>query len=106
MKKSEQIKINEKVLKVYDGIKHSIDSLDYCLGYSVKLRNCSAQVYFGLGGIYLKSYRTIIAYIPDNDSICYDFLRYVYGYTATSAQHIAKFATDYNAVSILSYKDI
>lgn len=45
----------------------------------------------------LKSYRTIVAVIDTEDDICYDFLRKVYGYTVTSAQHIAKFQHDYGA---------
>ena len=85
----------------------SLDEIPELFNFTSKpLRHCSAKVYKGNTGYFLKSYRTIIAYIPFNSNICYDFLRYVYGYTATSAQHIAKFARDYNADTILSYKDI
>ena len=59
-----------------------------------RLRTCHACV-FASGNYYLlQSYSTIIAAI-DEDGNLYDFLRYVYGYTATSAQHIAKFWHDY-----------
>lgn len=51
-----------------------------------------------LGRFYiLKSYRNIVAAIDTCDDNCYDFLRLVYGYTATSAQRIAKFRNDYGA---------
>lgn len=43
----------------------------------------------------LRSYKTIIAVIDHETDTLYDFLRYVYGYTATSAHHIAKFNHDY-----------
>ena len=62
------------------------------------LRCCQAKVYaYGteMGRVYvLKSYNTLVAMI-DESGVCYDFLRYVYGYTATSAQHISKFFKDY-----------
>ena len=66
--------------------------------FSKRLRNCQATVY-AYGNeerrIYLlKSYSTIVAMVFDSGK-CYDFLRYVYGYTATSAQHISKFFHDY-----------
>ena len=41
----------------------------------------------------LQSYDTIVALLYGN--CLYDILRYVYGYTATSAQHIAKFMREY-----------
>lgn len=62
------------------------------------LRSCKAKVYAyctEMGRVYvLKSYNTLVAMI-DECGVCYDFLRYVYGYTATSAQHISKFFKDY-----------
>ena len=64
---------------------------------SCRLRTCNAMVYAyenEKGRVYiLKSYNTIVAAIMPN-GVCYDFLRYVYGYTATSAQHISKFFKD------------
>ena len=66
--------------------------------FSTRLRNCEATVYAyenEKGRVYiLKSYNTIVAIIGATGR-CYDFLRYVYGYTATSAQHIRKFFNDY-----------
>ena len=66
--------------------------------FSKRLRTCQATVYAyenEKGRVYiLKSYNTIVAAIGASGR-CYDFLRYVYGYTATSAQHISKFFKDY-----------
>ena len=39
----------------------------------------------------LRSYSTIVAFVDTRTNTMYNVLRYVYGYTATSAQHIAKF---------------
>lgn len=64
-----------------------------------RLRTCSAtvgKVHSGLYSFtYLRSYNTIVAVIDDNTGEAVDVLRTVYGYTATSAQHIAKFLQDY-----------
>lgn len=64
---------------------------------SKRLRSCQATVYVYEDFILLKSYRTIIAGIDRKTDTLYDFLRMVYGYTSTSAQHIAKFDHDYGA---------
>lgn len=64
-----------------------------------RLRHCQAWVYTFVdenGHTYfvLRSYGTMVAAVaPTGDK--YDWLRYVYGYTVTSAQHIAKFFQDY-----------
>ena len=59
------------------------------------LRTCTACVYDTPNYYVLKSYHTIIACINKNTNTLYDCLRVVYGYTATSAQHISKFWHDY-----------
>ena len=93
MKKQEQIAINNKVLEVINDF-----NMQPMGAYEYKnLRTCSAKVYRRGHYWVLQSYATIIAVIDiDNDTL-YDFLRYVYGYTSTSAQHIAKFRHDYGA---------
>lgn len=58
---------------------------------SIRLFSCTAWVYYTDKYIVLKSYNTIIAWYDTYSGALYDGLRYVYGYTATSAQHIAKF---------------
>lgn len=60
-----------------------------------KFRNCSAEVLSTEKYHILRSYNTIVALIDIEENICYDFLRYVYGFTSTSSQHIAKFRYDY-----------
>lgn len=95
MKMSVQATINSDV-------KEAHDDLMLCIEYHgarkvAKLRTCKAEVYETYGYTYLKSYNTIVAAIGHDDNICYDFLRMVYGYTATSAQHISKFMHDYHS---------
>ena len=67
-----------------------------------KLRSCSATVFDLVDDttgeeLYnvLRSYNTIVAFIDPTTDTLYDVLRKVYGYTSTSAQHIAKFDKDY-----------
>ena len=77
---------------------------------SCRLRTCNAMVYSyknEKGRVYiLKSYNTLVAAVGASGR-CYDFLRYVYGYTATSAQHISKFFKDYAPANAerLTYRD-
>ena len=116
MKKTEQKVINVRVLGTYFTCKEEIQTLRaYQSGE--RLRHCTATVIRGNNGWFLKSYHTIVAYIPFKpvvhplygnieSGVCFDFLRYVYGYTATSAQHIAKFAHDYGNGKVLSYKEV
>ena len=61
-----------------------------------KLRSCQATVIITPRYFLLRSYNTIVAVINRNTGVKADVLRYVYGYTATSAQHIAKFFIDYD----------
>lgn len=92
MLKERQAWINEKVLL----IKKAVDNeLIYgATGYQ-QLRRCQAHVMKTAHFYVLQSYNTIVAAI-DADGNLYDFLRYAYGYSATSAQHIAKFYHDYS----------
>lgn len=69
-----------------------------------RLRSCNACVWETKHFYILQSYATMIAAIDKESNIMFDFLRYVYGYTATSAQHIAKFAHDYGATSRYTYR--
>ena len=62
---------------------------------SRKLRSCSAVVHETDKYYFLQSYNTIVAFIDKSTGTCYDVLRLVFGYTSTSAQHIAKFRHDY-----------
>ena len=64
---------------------------------SRKLRSCTAVVHETDNYYFLQSYNTIVAFIDKSTDTCYDILRLVYYYTATSAQHIAKFSQDYGS---------
>lgn len=68
----------------------------------VDFRRCSAQVGVTNDGefTYLRSYRTIVCFIDNLTGEAFDVLRTVYGYTATSAQHISKFLHDYEPVAV------
>lgn len=93
MRKDCQVEINKKVDSVYEEI-YNLCMYEGASEWK-RLRTCSAYV-CKLGRFYiLKSSRTIVAAIDTEDDTCYDFLRKVYGYTATAAQHIAKFWHDY-----------
>lgn len=54
----------------------------------------------------LISYNTEVACIDFSTGICYDYLRKVYGYTATSAQHISKFMKKFEATQKVTYRPI
>ena len=93
MKKSEQMAINAKVQAVVEDFYKNEEHTEE-VG---RLRSCSAYVMRQGKYYYLVSYRTIIAVIDTTTDTLYDFLRMVYCYTATSAQHIAKFRHDYGS---------
>ena len=59
------------------------------------LRTCQAMVFEFEDCYILQSYHTLVAGNRKYKWEEFDFLRMVYGYTATSAQHIAKFFADY-----------
>lgn len=97
--KTNQNAINNLAMRDFErAMKEYRESYDY----SVKrLRSCTAEVITTENYYLLRSYSTIVASINRNIGTECDVLRKVYGYTATSAQHIRKFFDDY-AVS-LSY---
>ena len=116
MKKSEQLAINEQVLNaltVFNGANVSTRT-----DLWKPLRSCSAEVAPAIDNetgevLYyvLRSYRTIVAIIDTQTDTLVDFLRYVYGYTATSAQHISKFNQDYGmgkwgCTNRLTYREV
>ena len=109
MKKAEQKAINSAVEAVYNNFFSDCITPNYIrdctLENGAQLRSCNAHVGRFGKGVVLVSYRTIVAII-DNDGICYDFLRKVYGYTASSAKQIRKFAEDYNAREIKTWREV
>lgn len=93
MTKAEQIEINETVEYLINRINENCDATG--THYVARLRSCNARVYKTHDYWLLQSYNTIVAAVDMRDGTKIDFLRYVYGYTATSAQHITKFFKDY-----------
>lgn len=93
LKHAEQNAINHEVLSALN--RFSMETKGVTFGNWVRLRSCSAHVANVLHYEVLMSYQTIVAIIDTDTNTLYDFLRYVYGYTSTSAQHISKFAHDY-----------
>lgn len=93
MKKNEQLAINQEVEKAFDLFEKEKATLKR-IG---RLRSCSADVWATDNFYVLRSYNTIIALIDKASDTLYDGLRLVYGYTATSGKHVAKFRQDYGA---------
>lgn len=99
MKKTEQLEINAKVEKFLTDFDSNVNLIP---GNEYKLRSCSADVAEVINSetgrveyYVLRSYNTIVAAIDTRTDTLYDFLRKVYGFTSTSAQHISKFEKDY-----------
>lgn len=98
------MKDNELWEAVSKDLENKINAGDYSA--KQRLRSCTAyKYYFKIDGILhsyeivaLQSYSTVVAmaYICKEDKWIrvHDFLRIVYGYTSTSAQHIAKFRNE------------
>ena len=116
MTKNEQREINAQVLAFIESYRNNEMRCTY--EPSRPLRSCSAQVNevtdTETGEVLyavLTSYSTVIAIIDYATDTLYDFLRYVGGYTSTSAQHIAKFSKDYGlgkwgCANRLTYKEV
>ena len=93
MKKNERLENNSIIEKEWNIAYKDFQS--NAIIASRKLRSCSAVVHETDNYYFLQSYNTIVAFIDKSTDTCYDVLRLVYGYTATSAQHISKFERDY-----------
>ena len=102
MKKSEQFKINNEVLSAIIELGTYKESVIN----KVRLNKCKAYVEETENYYLLFSYNTFVAFINKRENICYDILRLVYGYTSTSAQHIAKFRKVYGDVDTLTYRPV
>jgi len=97
MKKQEQIIINDYAVKAYYAAMEDYENAT--AKDRKRLRSCSATVITTDRYIYLQSYSTIVAFYNRATHEFFDVLRFVYGYTATSAQHISKFAHEIRAIS-------
>lgn len=95
MSKKAQLEANKEVLAAVDRYNEEIKGT--VLHHGTRLRTCQAYVYETPSFYVLRSYNTVVAIIEKSTDTCYDFLRLVYGYTSTSAQHISKFNNDYGS---------
>ena len=82
---------NEDAKSYYEGIESVLYSVFNNVKKSCKLYSCNAEIWGYMGILALVSYGTPIAVFTLYDRSLYDCLRVVYGYTATSSQHICKF---------------
>lgn len=73
---------------------------------AIRLRKCNAYVSRIGKWLVLTSYSTIVAILDSETHVLYDVLRYRYGYTATSAQHIAKFGHDYVVYERFTWREL
>ena len=90
VKKLLQENENDLVVERYNQDFHE-NYLTGCTFETTRLYHCSAKVEVKLNYIHLISYGTLIATYEIQNNSLYDYLRFVYGYTATSSQHISKF---------------
>lgn len=86
MKRKEQEQENAIVIEAMNKAMQEYKGID-----GVQLCHCQAYVYETENFYLLKSYNTFIACMNKDTEDVYDALRIVYGYTPTSAKHIAKF---------------
>lgn len=97
---------NEKV----NSILNELDAIPYSRAVASqtlrRLNTCKAWTYENGDFVVLISYNTEVACIDIRTGICYDYLRKVYGYTATSAQHITKFMKNFGATKKVTYRPI
>lgn len=93
LSKKAQIEANKEVLEAVGRYNEEVKGT--VSHHGTRLRTCQAYVYETPSFYVLRSYNTVVAIIEKSTDTCYDFLRGVYGYTNTSAQHISKFDKDY-----------
>ena len=99
MNKALQENINRWVMDNYN---KAMEELRNDTTHTCKhLRSCQAMVYETDNYYLLRSYFTFICVIRKDTKQAYDALRGVYGYTSTSAQHVAKFCSDYGDRSLV-----
>ena len=107
MKKQEQLSINRKIEidlgKYYDLFYNTPSDK---IPSKIRLNHCQAWTQDYEAVTVLWSYNTAVAVYDKSTDTLYDVLRAVYGYTATSAQHIAKFRHMCNPANVLTYRGV
>lgn len=103
-RKEMQIKVNREVMSDWKQVKEVWDTVPSS-AHVTRIDYCQCGYIIWGGYIFLVSYSTLVAYIR-GDGVLVDILRLVYGYTATSAKHIAKFRNKFHHVSELTYREV
>ena len=107
MKKQEQLSINSKIEIAMDKYNDVYCATpDNKMPPKVRLNNCQARTQDFEGFTVLWSYNIAVAVYDKSTDTLYDILRGVYGFTATSAQHIAKFRNMCNPANVLTYREV
>lgn len=109
MKHSEKARANNPQVQINHVVENALERMNNEFRWydnAERLRYCSAWIYKTQNFKVLRSYNTIIACIDMQTGTGYDFLRLVYGYTATSAQHISKFFHDCAAQRTLTWRAV
>ena len=96
MKKEQQKVINYVAKNIFDMAMTEYEKRPWYNGKNwERLRYCKAEVIETENFYILRSNSTIVAVIEKASDICVDMRRHEYGFTSTSAQHIAKFRRAY-----------
>lgn len=107
MKKQEQLSINNKIEVDMEKCKDEFCATpDNKMPPKIRLNHCHAWTQDFEGFTVLWSYNTAVAVYDKSTDTLYDVLRGVYGYTATSAKHIAKFQRLCNPARVLTYREV
>ena len=105
MKKPLQNFVNETVKEVWGETMNRRLS-ENLTGERERLLSCSATFATYDNFVVLRSYNTEVAIFDLRTNTLYDALRMVYGYTSTSAQHIAKFRNVMRERYLLGWDEI
>lgn len=107
MKKQEQLSINAEIKIDMNNINVVLcNTPEHKMPPKTRLNHCQAWTQDFEGFTVLWSYNTAVAFYDKINDTLYDVLRAVYGYTATSAQHIAKFRNMCNPGHVLTYREV
>lgn len=107
MKKQEQLSINIEIELAMDKFKDVFcNTPEDKMPPKIRLDYCQAWTQDFEGFTLLWSYNTAVAVYDKSTDTLYDVLRAVYGYTATSAKHIAKFRHMCNHANVLTYREV
>ena len=88
-----------------DKLNAIMDEVVYSERYNERLNYCNAYIYTSGNYRVLVSYWTPVAIIDTQKKVCYDLLRINWGYTNTSATHIAKFCDKFIIHTVYRFTD-